>query len=271
MNNAMLGYRTVQRGNLDLTFDVYGHAVAKDGTVVGLVSEAAWGRMVQPSDRALIYSTMAQLQAAGCIYKAVNLNRFLIADGKVRLLDLHLISWFNDRQELDKFAEIFHWDAAETLFHDLETYGPYGNREFLCPLPRFYYGYEDISLIPPLPALILWPAFFSTSWVEPWHGYEAVEPDPDDEPLSGAVLQQRRPAIGPVRRQAHRQQEQMPGEEYNARASRTAGPPSIPNRRTHHPYNLSIAIRNFRRAVERAGPYELSENTDVSAFIEQVE
>ncbi|KAF5329737.1 hypothetical protein D9619_008989 [Psilocybe cf. subviscida] len=281
MNNAMLGYRSVQRGNLDLTFEVYGHAVAKDGAVVGLVSEAAWGRMVQPSDRALIYSAMAQLQALGCIYKAVRENRFLIADGKVRLLDLHLISWFDDRQKLDKLAEEFHWDAAETLFHDLETYGPYGHQEYLCPLARFYLGHEDISLIPPGPrmgrngemvySLLVWPAFFSTSWVEPWNGYQVVEPDSDDEPVSSAVLQARRPEFGPIRRQPHRRREQVPREDNNVRESRAAGPSSTVTRSARHPYNISIAIRNYHRAMERAGPYALSGNTDATASIEELE
>jgi len=47
----MYGYRAVQ--GLDVTFEVLGHLISKDGTVIGLVSKAAWGRMIKPSDAAL--------------------------------------------------------------------------------------------------------------------------------------------------------------------------------------------------------------------------
>ncbi|EDR08588.1 uncharacterized protein LACBIDRAFT_296898 [Laccaria bicolor S238N-H82] len=71
-------------------FEIYGHLVGRNGEVVGIVSEAAWGRTIALGDRTLVYETFARLQAHGCLFVGISTGQVLIADGKVRLLDLYL-------------------------------------------------------------------------------------------------------------------------------------------------------------------------------------
>ena len=98
----MKGIRAI--GEMDLIHDVDGHMVRQDGTVVGLVTEAAWGRPIKSSNRALIYQTAARLQGWGCIYFGCLANHFLIAAGNVRLIELSSLCFYS-KDNTERFYE----------------------------------------------------------------------------------------------------------------------------------------------------------------------
>lgn len=148
----MHGYNYAQ--GLDLTFKVYGHLVDRNDhkRILGLVSEAAFGRSIQCSDKNLIFSAISRLQARGCIYKGCLTNRFMIADDKVRFLELNLItrpyrnlddprSW----EKLEVDAQQFHWNELDRLFEELVEFGQYGNNRL--PLLHFTANSDNILAI----------------------------------------------------------------------------------------------------------------------------
>jgi hypothetical protein len=197
----MYGYRAVQ--DLDVTFEVLGHLISKDGTVIGLVSEAAWGRMVKPSDAALIYRTIAEIQNRGIIYRGCLTNRFMIAEGKVRLIELSCITPYEDKQKLLEDAEKWHWDELGQLFHELRTFGPYGY--FRWPSLMLYSTYKDLGFLAPTPrpglpfgGMLLYPTFFSMCDIEAWPGFEKVEREEEDRPTRDPHKRRRplRPILG---------------------------------------------------------------------------
>lgn len=187
VNRAMYGYRAVQ--GLDVTFEVYGHLVGRDGSIMGLVSEAAWGRMIEPLDRVLVYQTIARIQRRGIIYRGCLTNRFIIADGKVRLIELNCITVIQDRDLLEKEAELWHWQELEKLFLEFDRIGPYGL--YRIPMRRFWWwSFEDLKYIRPLPSperpfggLLLYPDFFEMYPIPLWPGYLPIEKDDLDEPV----------------------------------------------------------------------------------------
>lgn len=133
VEGAMHGLRAIR--DLDLTFEIYGHLVGRNGEVVGIVSEAAWGRTIALGDRTLVYETFARLQEHGCLFVGISTGQVLIADGKVRLLDLYGIRPYSedDRAEMESKAEIFHWRELEIIFTQLESGYP------LSCNPRFWH------------------------------------------------------------------------------------------------------------------------------------
>ncbi|KAF8900426.1 hypothetical protein CPB84DRAFT_1847226 [Gymnopilus junonius] len=191
VNRAMYGYRAVQ--GLDVTFEVYGHLVGRDGSIMGLVSEAARGRIAEPSDRILIYQAIARMQRRGIIYKGCLTNRFIIFGGKVRLTELNCITVIQDRDLLEKEAELWHWKELEQLFLEFDRIGPYGL--YRIPLWRFWWwSSEDLKYIRPLPSperplggLLLYPDFFEMYPIPHWPGYIPVEKDDEDEPVLSSL------------------------------------------------------------------------------------
>lgn len=201
LNRGMYGYRAVQ--DLDVTFEVLGHLISEDGTVIGLVSEAAWGRMIKPSDATLIYKTIGELQHRGVIYRGCLTNRFMIADGKVRLVELNCITPYEDRQKLLEDAEVWHWKELGQLFGELRTHGPYGCLRL--PSLAFYSTYKDLQFLPPPPrpdlpfgGMLLYPTFFAMCDIEAWPDFEAAEREPDDCPTKEPSRRRRplRPTLG---------------------------------------------------------------------------
>ncbi|KIM41862.1 hypothetical protein M413DRAFT_27425 [Hebeloma cylindrosporum] len=173
---------------MDLTYEVYGHLVRKDGTVVGLVTEAAWGRPIKSSDRALIYQTAARLQSRGWVYFGSLHNHFLIAGGKVRLIEPSALKFYSkdDTERLYSDAERFHWWALNKLFWEFENYGPFGNVRL--PQPRFTASFSNSNLVIPPPSperplggmFIHIPSYFRTMRVRPWPDYPENYPQQRD-------------------------------------------------------------------------------------------
>ncbi|KAH9477110.1 hypothetical protein JR316_0011026 [Psilocybe cubensis] len=126
LNRAMQGLRALEGRNCDLLFEVYGHLVDRDETIVGLVTEAAKGRVVTPDDKDLIQASLKALEHAGCVYTAVASNHFLITDGKLRLLQLNAIIPYPDQEQCRKEAAYFHDWALDELIEELREYGKTG-------------------------------------------------------------------------------------------------------------------------------------------------
>lgn len=178
----MRAYRVLE--GMDLTYEVYGHLLRSDGTVIGLVTEAAKGRMIKLSDRLLIYSTISTIQGRGCLYRGCGTNRFMISpEGKVRLLEVFSLVRYPREQvrKLEKDAELWHWAELAELFEEFKTHGRYGD----CRLPpdRFTTSPKNLQLIAPLPGperplggLFLYPSpnFFITYHIPLWEGFELV-------------------------------------------------------------------------------------------------
>ena len=187
VNRAMYGYRAVQ--GLDVTFEVYGHLVGRDGSIIGLVSEAAHGRMIEPSDRTLVYQTISRIQRRGIIYKGCLTNRFIIADGKVRLVELNCITVIQDRDLLEQEAELWHWQELERLFLEFDRLGPFGL--YRIPLYRFWCSsLENVKIMRPLPSperpfggLLLYFDFFEMYPVPMWPGYLPVQKADEEVPI----------------------------------------------------------------------------------------
>lgn len=245
LNRGMYGYRAVQ--DLDVTFEVLGHLISEDGTVIGLVSEAAWGRMVKLSDAALIYKTIAEIQNRGIIYKGCLTNRFLIADGRVRLVELNCITPYEDKQKVLEDADVWHWEELGRLFNEFRTRGPYGF--FRWPSLVLYTTCKDIQFLPPLPrpdlpfgGMHLYNDFFIMCGIDAWPDFERAELELEDRPTTEPSKRSRslRPTlrlvagpevVGNFRRRA--QDEVGPLRAISALSQRVRGHPSFSS---FHPY-----------------------------------
>jgi hypothetical protein len=179
VDRAMYGYRLLE--GMDLTFEFYGHLVGSDGKIKGIVSEAGWGRMVTLDDFTRVYRTVSRIQKRGLLYRACLTNRFMIANNKVRLLDLSMVdaSYVSRPDELEKKAEKWHWSELTQLFHEIKTIGPYG--DYRVPFHRFLTSYEDLECLPfppsperPLGGIMLYPDFFRHYNIDPWPEYVGV-------------------------------------------------------------------------------------------------
>ena len=179
VNRAMFGYRLLE--GMDLTFEFYGHLVDADGEIKGIVSEAAWGRMITAEDFPRVYRAVAKVQRRGLLYKACLTNRFMVANNKVRLLDLAMIDpcYALNLPMLEKEAEEWHWWELTRLFHEIKTIGPYG--KFRAPFHRFRSTYEDLECLPlppsperPLGGIMLYPNFFANHYIDPWPEYVGI-------------------------------------------------------------------------------------------------
>lgn len=197
VERAIRGFEATVRAGVDsLIFDVYGHLI-KNGEIVGLVQEPAWGRPIKPSDRGLVYTAIAQLQSHGIIYKGCLTNDILIAGGKVRLVELFLlIPYFGKWDKLQLDAEIWHWKELEDLFYEFEDIGPFGL--WKIPQLRFTNSPRNIQRIYPIPTPSRGVMFFLSDvfkgfGVAPWEGYSFWKnTSEEDEPESSVSLSRKR-------------------------------------------------------------------------------
>ncbi|KAH6912068.1 hypothetical protein BKA70DRAFT_1559555 [Coprinopsis sp. MPI-PUGE-AT-0042] len=111
--------------DLDLTYEVYGHLVDCDGGIIGLVTEATWGRPIETGDRAIVYAGIAAAQRAGCIVSCI-LNGMLIAGGKLRISDLIPVQYYPPNERGERFeqdAQKRHWRILDAFFLEIEEHG----------------------------------------------------------------------------------------------------------------------------------------------------
>uniref|UniRef100_D8QG55 Uncharacterized protein n=1 Tax=Schizophyllum commune (strain H4-8 / FGSC 9210) TaxID=578458 RepID=D8QG55_SCHCM len=106
---SMHGYRALKRRGLDFAHEIVGHLIS-DGKVVGYVSEAMTGRMVEYCDRKLVYSAAARLHSTGLCYTSFNENGLLIDRGQVKFYNLSGI------MPADEVAKEINWRHIDDLF-----------------------------------------------------------------------------------------------------------------------------------------------------------
>ncbi|KAG5653542.1 hypothetical protein H0H81_012351 [Sphagnurus paluster] len=116
----MWGYRALQ--GLDVTYQVLGHLVENDGTIVGLVSEAQVGRLLQYRDRSLIYEALSRVQQRGLVFcGAAEFKNIHIMNGKVRFINLASIWYFPDEDLRKEHGDERHWFTMENWFPALKS------------------------------------------------------------------------------------------------------------------------------------------------------
>lgn len=116
---SMRGYQYVR--GMDLTYEVLGH-VMRDGNVIGLMTEPHLGRIVQSCDRALLYDAVSRMEQRRLVHMGPTTPNLLIDNGKVRLINLACIWYFNHDQEEDfkATAAIRHWETLEKVFSQMD-------------------------------------------------------------------------------------------------------------------------------------------------------
>ncbi|KAJ6554477.1 hypothetical protein B0H19DRAFT_148452 [Mycena capillaripes] len=129
VQNMMAAYRLLMERDLEhLAYPAVGHVV-RNGTVevCGLMTEPAYGRSVQHSDKSRVYKAIAQIERAGLLFTCIHASSIVITnDGQVRLLVQSLCALMRqsaDSVERSKEVEEWHWQHLETLFKGLEL-GP---------------------------------------------------------------------------------------------------------------------------------------------------
>jgi hypothetical protein len=136
------GYRAIQA--LDLSFEVLGHVV-RDDRIIGIMTQPAYGRMVQYRDRALVYDAVAKLHRHGVLYASPQHAPFImISNGKVRFLDIDNMAPL-PQPELTRQAKVW-WDCLDKSFQELRA-GP----NIHTP-PRSRYVTQRIKVFPSIPS-----------------------------------------------------------------------------------------------------------------------
>ncbi|GLB44525.1 hypothetical protein LshimejAT787_1701520 [Lyophyllum shimeji] len=120
LDQEMRGYLALQ--GLDLTYEVLGHVVNNDGTIVGLAYEAHVGRLLQFRDRALVYDALSKVQQRGLVFcGAQEFTNIHIMNGKVRLTNLASIWHFPDEKLRKEHGDERHWKPLESWFPALKA------------------------------------------------------------------------------------------------------------------------------------------------------
>ena len=107
-------------GLKDLTFPMLGHIV-RDGAVVGVMTEASCGRLVEFTDRAAVYAAVVRMQQKGVIHRSLHAGNIFITDDGVRFIGISSVRFFEDVEELSKMAQKWHWDRLTEVFNDLKN------------------------------------------------------------------------------------------------------------------------------------------------------
>ncbi|KAJ7827886.1 hypothetical protein B0H14DRAFT_2813128 [Mycena olivaceomarginata] len=146
LQNTMAAYRLLIQHNLEhFAYRAVGHVVRNGTTeICGLLTEPAYGRMFEYSDKSAVYKAIAQIERAGLLFTGIYTSNIMVAsNGQVRLLSLSSLR----RQPDDpitraKEVENCHWTRLEEVFKELE-FGPNPipppreQKRLLLSLPEF--------------------------------------------------------------------------------------------------------------------------------------
>jgi hypothetical protein len=139
------GHRLMQSLDLkSLTFPMLGHIV-RDGAVVGVLTEASCGRLVEYADRAAVYEAVVRMQLKGIIHRSLHAGNIFITDGRVRFLGISSVLFFEDDAKLAEMAQRWHWDRLTELFDQLKD-KPFNDHPWLRKIPA------PALLLPRLPS-----------------------------------------------------------------------------------------------------------------------
>lgn len=106
-------------GLKELTFEMLGHIV-RDGAVVGVLTEASCGRLVEFTDRAAVYEAVARMQQKGIIHRSLHAGNIFITDSGVRFLGISSVLFFEDNEKLVEMAQKWHWGCLAKVFDQLK-------------------------------------------------------------------------------------------------------------------------------------------------------
>ncbi|KIM89958.1 hypothetical protein PILCRDRAFT_812745 [Piloderma croceum F 1598] len=139
------GHRLMQSlGLKTLTFPMLGHIV-RDGAVVGVLTEASCGRLVEYADRAAVYEAVARMQLKGIIHRSLHAGNIFIADGRVKFLGISSVLFFEDDAKLAEMAQRWHWNRLTELFDQLKD-KPFNDHPWMRKIPA------PALLLPRLPS-----------------------------------------------------------------------------------------------------------------------
>ncbi|KAJ7161053.1 hypothetical protein C8R46DRAFT_1106367 [Mycena filopes] len=128
LERMMAGYRLLRERNLEhFAYPAVGHVVRNGTTrICGLMTEPAYGRMIEKKDRAAVgcNSPFPRSRTAGLVFTTLHLSTVMITDdGQVHFL-MDSIGGFH-RQAADPAVRAedrdeFHWRRLELLFKEVE-------------------------------------------------------------------------------------------------------------------------------------------------------
>ncbi|KAJ7573978.1 hypothetical protein C8J56DRAFT_475896 [Mycena floridula] len=119
LERETIGRRAIR--DLDISFEVLAH-VTREGNVVGLMMEAAQGRMVEYRDRVKVYAAFRLMEQHNIVEECdIAESNIMILEGKMRLLRLHRLRVYlnSERDEMILQARYWHWRGLELLFESL--------------------------------------------------------------------------------------------------------------------------------------------------------
>jgi len=95
--------------------------------VVGNVFEASQGRLIEFSDRAVVYEAMTRMQRKNVIYRDIASGDIFITDKGVRFSKgISSVIYVEDKVKLEEEAAWWHWGKLEELFAKLKD-APFNN------------------------------------------------------------------------------------------------------------------------------------------------
>ncbi|KAJ6625946.1 hypothetical protein B0H10DRAFT_1782088, partial [Mycena sp. CBHHK59/15] len=89
LDKTMAAYKLLSGRGLDhLAYPAVGHVV-RNGTadICGIMTQPAYGRMVEYTDKSLVYKAISQIERGGLLFTGIKLSNIMVTDdGQVRLL-----------------------------------------------------------------------------------------------------------------------------------------------------------------------------------------
>jgi hypothetical protein len=249
------GHRKMQNLDLkDLTFPMLGH-ITRDGAVVGVLTEASCGRLVEFTDRAAVYEAVARMQLKGIIHRSLHAGNIFIANGGVRFLGISSVLFFEDNEKLEEMAQKWHWDRLTEVFDQLKD-KPFNDhpwmRKIPAPallLPRFP---APSRSLPGFPGFSKWHYLFSLFLTDPFKHHEWLQRAASSSDDRSVVRSKKRTAtlsgLRSVRRNGRDSVDLVFDEPL-------AGPLMYPSRmrieltKSHHPYFRGSSRRAIRDDV----------------------
>ncbi|KZT21309.1 hypothetical protein NEOLEDRAFT_1139643 [Neolentinus lepideus HHB14362 ss-1] len=107
--------------SLGYSFEVLG-IIMRNGVVAGIMTELMAGRVVEYSDREVVYDAIANLQKHNHIYRGICNIGVLMTDKGVRFVQPAALLTLPEDQvgQLESSAEYWHWDRLKKLFDELK-------------------------------------------------------------------------------------------------------------------------------------------------------
>lgn len=126
---------------LDLTFEVLGHVTNSDGEIVGIMTEPAYGRYVEYSDRTDVYEAIAKIQSRSLWY-SFDHTTIMVSKGKIRIESLMSVHPIPLEQE--RLADKLHSEYLDYMFDVLSV-----QKNFFTP---FRYHQQIAKPLPGIPS-----------------------------------------------------------------------------------------------------------------------